>query len=132
MSTQKERMYARIEEHGKRLIGIFELPGDTDPIALCKKLFSLENHAHHTAEMSCNGFLSEEEEEKDDALVDKRFLKITGKALEYPYVHNKDPRGHALKIDDEYMRENGIVLYKDWGGYGVIAPDLTTDEWGKK
>jgi hypothetical protein len=132
MSTQKERMYARIEEHGKRLIGIFGLPNDTDPITLCKKLFSLENHAHHTATMSCNGMISEEDEEKDDILVSRRFLKITGKSLEYPYKLNKDARGYALKIDDEYMRENSIILYSDWGGYGIIAPDLTTDAWGKK
>jgi hypothetical protein len=125
-------MYARIEEHGKRLIGIFCLSEDTDSIALCKKLFSLENHAHHTAKMSCNGVINEEDEEKDDTLVSRRFKKITGKSLEYPYILNKDARGYALKIDDDYMRENSIALYSDWGGYGIIAPDLTTDQWGKK
>jgi hypothetical protein len=34
---------------------------------------------------------------------------------------NQDPRGYALKID---LKE-GERLHTDWGGYGIIAPDLS-------
>lgn len=36
---------------------------------------------------------------------------------------NGDPRGYALKIDPE----NGTVppgMHKDWGGYGILAPEI--------
>jgi hypothetical protein len=29
-----------------------------------------------------------------------------------------------LKIDDDYVRKNNIDIYKDFGGYGIIAPDF--------
>lgn len=38
---------------------------------------------------------------------------------------NGDPRGYTLKIDDKYkdkMHKAGV--YRDWGGYGIIAPDF--------
>ena len=38
---------------------------------------------------------------------------------------NQDPRGYALKIDDEYMRAHGLDLHRDMGGFGILAPDLT-------
>lgn len=36
---------------------------------------------------------------------------------------NGDPRGYALKVD---LRD-GETLHRDWGGYGIIAPDLSDD-----
>lgn len=42
-----------------------------------------------------------------------------------PVFINLDARGYALKIKDEYMLEHGLNLHRDWGGYGIIAPDLT-------
>jgi hypothetical protein len=41
-----------------------------------------------------------------------------------PVYVNRDARGYALKIKDEWMRDNRVTLYSDWGGYGIIAPDL--------
>ena len=42
-----------------------------------------------------------------------------------PVFVNRDPRGYALKIDDEWMRARQEVrLATDWGGYGILAPDL--------
>lgn len=46
-----------------------------------------------------------------------------------PVILNRDPRGYALKIDDEWMRAHrDVVLHRDWGGYGIIAPDLTEND----
>ena len=37
---------------------------------------------------------------------------------------NGDARGYALKIDDNYIRSNNFNIYRDFGGYGIIAPDF--------
>lgn len=37
---------------------------------------------------------------------------------------NLDPRGYALKIDDEYMRAHNLKLHTDMGGYGILAPEI--------
>ena len=37
---------------------------------------------------------------------------------------NGDARGYALKIDDEYLKNNNFNIHRDWGGYGIIAPDF--------
>lgn len=33
--------------------------------------------------------------------------------------------GYALKIHSEWTAKNAPDLHRDWGGYGIIAPDLT-------
>jgi len=40
---------------------------------------------------------------------------------------NSDPRGYSIKIDDSVnrkLRNKGVNLYSDWGGYGILAPDF--------
>jgi len=46
-----------------------------------------------------------------------------------PIFLNRDPRGYALKIRSEWMAErNETQLHSDWGGYGILAPDLTNND----
>lgn len=40
---------------------------------------------------------------------------------------NRDPRGYALKIDSEYVRAHSLAIHRDWGGYGIIAPEIGPD-----
>jgi hypothetical protein len=48
---------------------------------------------------------------------------------------NQDPRGYALKLSDDYVKgfnnardaQGKPRLYTDWGGYGILAPDLSND-----
>lgn len=52
-----------------------------------------------------------------------------------PIFLNKDARGYALKIDSDWLDEqrsnpNTVHLasiHRDWGGNGIIAPDLSED-----
>jgi hypothetical protein len=40
---------------------------------------------------------------------------------------NTDPRGYALKINDEVMRSGKydvVGLDRDWGGYGLLSPQI--------
>jgi hypothetical protein len=43
-----------------------------------------------------------------------------------PVIINRDPRGYALKIGDDWMSAHHTSrLHRDMGGYGILAPDLT-------
>ena len=68
---------------------------DIDSIKLCKMLFRLESKAHQLATDFCNGDINQ---------------------IEW------DEKGYALKIDDKYIRDK--TIHRDWGGYGIIAPDF--------
>ena len=116
----KAIMALRIKRHGDNLKAIFKI--DMDSIKLCKMLFRLENKAHRLAESFCNGDINQLEwdtqgnkilKKVEAILKDKKNLLLNG-----------DPRGYALKIDDKYIRDNNFNIYRDLGGYGIIAPDF--------
>lgn len=128
MSTQKERMYQQIEKHGENLNKIFHTKFDN--ITLCKKLRRLEAKAHKLAEDYCNGVIDFEAQDIGEADIAKKVAKILGDKVckdgiaTYPLVMNRDPRGYALKIDDEWLRSTNYQIERDWGGYGILAPEF--------
>lgn len=134
MTTSYARQQAkigRIRAHGNRLLAIFPNATEKDPVALCKKLRRLEAKATAIALRLCNGpeYSSEEE---PDRLCDAILVKVRDLLQDYetpwfkfvPIFINRDPRGYALKIDEEWMRVHPNCIYRDMGGYGIIAPDL--------
>lgn len=122
-TSKKARMYEQIERHGEQLNAIFHTR--YSPVALCKKLRVLEIKMHRVAEQWCNGEISNEtaEEKHTQALelLDK-LLRFRRKGVRV--IINGDPRGYALKIDDQSMQEKNLNLYRDWGGYGILAPEF--------
>jgi len=122
-------MYKEIETHGRRVIKLFSLPEDTDPMELCKKLRRIEKSAHVDAERYCNGYW---DMDTYDKARDKKLVKLDGilgfKAKGIPVFINGDPRGYALKVHDSWMAGKSTLLQRDWGGYGLIAPDLTPND----
>lgn len=123
--TRKEEMYEAIIKHGRNLNMIFGT--DHDGITLCKKLRLLEIAAHKIAEYNCNiGYASEAEEDiQTGKILDKVDKILSFRKAGVPVFLNLDARGYALKINDNWMRKNKVVdLEKDWGGYGIIAPDF--------
>ena len=140
--------YALIREHGLGLIKFFGLdPDSVSPVELCKKLRRFENQAHKITTQLCNGFpdLHYEVAEKVTNQLESELEKIEQKVRDYLESNqrprsfkkinaifiNGDPRGYALKLDTEtikYFEELGEDFpHKDWGGYGIIAPDLSSD-----
>ena len=112
-----------IRNHGEHIKQIFGLPADMDPLTLCKQLRRLENKAHRLAEAWCNGTI---DADTYDARADK-ILASLNKLLNYrtqgvPVFLNSDPRGYALKIKDGFCQH--LRIYKDWGGYGILAPEI--------
>ena len=120
--NKHQRMYQQIEKHGKDLIAVFNLPSTTDPIGLCKKLRRLEVEASRKMIDYCNGAIDGDE---IDAYQDKlvpRILKVIGKDNLDMLKINRDPRGYTLKLTTKAI--HGASIHKDWGGYGILAPDF--------
>lgn len=130
------RQYEQIEAHGRNLLAIFPNATERDPVALCKKLRRLETKASRICTDYCNGdFDAGENGEKLDAALDSILAKVNailGNKPEdilraVPVFINRDPRGYAMKIDDVWMHNKQPRLYRDFGGYGIIAPEINGD-----
>lgn len=52
------------------------------------------------------------------------FHAIRNRKALVPVFLNRDPRGYSLKIPDEYVSEHELDIHRDWGGYGILAPDF--------
>jgi hypothetical protein len=128
--NKKDRMREQILNHGFALKRIFF--GDAryegiGPVELCKKVHRLEGKAHRLAEDYCNGIIDIdlEFEDRQESKIMKSLDKILNyKAQGIPVIFNGDPRGYALKIDDEYVKDHNLDIHRDWGGYGIIAPEF--------
>lgn len=120
-------MHERIRQHGGNLQAIFPTP-ITDPVILCKKLRTLEKQAELAAVDYCNGKIdSDQWEQVSTKLLVKLDKILNFRSADIPVFINGDPRGYALKIRSEWMQETGVKLQRDWGGYGILAPDLAEE-----
>ena len=120
--NKKEILYSRITRHGQNLKAMFNLDRDIDPVKLCKRLLRLEKKAHKLAVDFCNGVIDQLEwDKKADQILTKVETILKNKKVLFL---NGDARGYALKIDDEYLKNNNFNIHRDWGGYGIIAPDF--------
>ncbi len=115
---------ASIREHGRQLQAIFPAVADMDPVKLCKKLRRIEVKANSEAVRYCNGEIDSDEWDavKDSISASLGFLKADETGV--PVFINGDPRGYALKIDNEWVREHQAQIHRDWGGYGILAPEI--------
>jgi hypothetical protein len=122
-ADKRARMYAKIEQHGKNINAIFGT--DYEPVTISKKLFSLENKMHNAALDYCNLPDQEDNYRKTKTSVLKSLHKLLGDKI--PLEVNADPRGYALKIPDDYVCEHDLQIHRDWGGYGILAPNYSED-----
>ncbi len=111
---------------------------ERNPVTLCKKLRRIETAISKPILDYCNGdngMTAEKLEVQTDKAL-RRVHALLGTinsfcAPESIFI-NRDPRGHALKIDDAWTRFYNETqyaaklpaLHSDMGGYGIIAPDL--------
>ena len=128
-TMQRSKMIERIQEHGENLKRIYS-EIDLPPITLCKKLRRLEREAHQLA-LECCEWRSIEDSDTMfiEHLIMSKLHKVLGLNIitakgPKPFL-NYDPRGYALKIKSEDA--SGLIIHKDWGGYGIIAPEFDGD-----
>lgn len=134
--NKAQRMANAIQRHGEALLIIFPNASIKIPSMLCRKLRLIEHRAHWIAEDYCNGVATKAETKNGPDISSEDFIehwtakikadliKVLGQT-NVPIKINWDPRGYALKIDDQYVRNQKLEIYRDWGGYGIIAPDLS-------
>ena len=126
--TKHERMMKRIQKHGENLGIIFPERSIHNPIQLCKKLRQLERKAQKVALDLCNGDIEQAAADEAFQVIEYAVNAVLCFARsDVPVFINRDPRGYALKIESEWTKINAPRLYCDWGGYGIIAPDLTLE-----
>jgi len=124
-NQEKTEMYGKIARHGETLLKIFPNATQQDPVKLCKSLRRYEAKAERVTLALCNGDI---EEAEGDSQLDNLHNKV-GALLKpsqaRPFFINRDPRGYALKIHSEDSKIQEFDLYRDFGGYGILAPDFT-------
>lgn len=129
--TKKQRKQAQLERHYKALENLASLCGVSNPNGkkLSVKLLYIERPASSKAIDYCNGLISTEawSEIYHDQYADQ-VQALFNNQLDGLFI-NSDVRGYALKIDDELMRTKykNCGLHKDWGGYGILAPEIDGD-----
>jgi hypothetical protein len=119
-----------IEKHGRQLQAIFPATAEMDPIELCRKLRRLEAQAAAFALRLCNGpeFESEDAQERiKERILDRVDNLLDFRADGVPVFLNQDPRGYSLKIRAKYVQEKQLAIHRDWGGYGILAPEIDKD-----
>ena len=126
----KEATLKEVVRHGEDLKVFFNLPKDLNTVQLCRKLRRIERASNNLMVERCNGTnKTEEVQEKENSEILSKVDKLLNfKKQNIPVFLNGDPRGYTLKVEDSYTenkRNEGIVLHRDWGGYGIIAPDLS-------
>lgn len=90
-------------------------------------LLRIERKANRFMERCCNEAVPEDEQNQFDEWINKSVAKVFGGKLPDGFFINGDPRGFTLKIKDDLMRDSTQPCYKlhrDWGGYGILAPDI--------
>ena len=129
--NEKQRQAERILQHGLDLKrAFFADPYDgIGPVALCKQLHRLEVKATRVTEAYCNGAASMADVDRMEKSVMASLERLFGKerVVEAGMFINTDPRGYALKVSEEWTRAytaNGGRLHRDWGGYGILAPEF--------
>lgn len=110
------------DEHITKINDLFNTSINEDDF---NNLLWLEDKAHNLAEYYCDHNYTEEELENDEAIILDNLFAILDIQPHQAIFWNRDPRGYSLKIDDDFIRDNARDFYKDWGGYGIIAPTFT-------
>ena len=123
--NKRERMYKRIEKHGNDLLVIYPNARLQNPVALCKALRKFELQATRMTTALCNG-VPEVTQTAYEARLNCLHCKVCNllnvERFDKNIFINRDPRGYALKLSEEFAQDKQI--YKDWGGYGILAPDF--------
>ncbi len=90
-----------------------------------------EGRMHRAAERYCNGEIDETILTRTEDRVTEKLIVLFNGKLPDGFFINTDPRGYALKIEDSVMKENqeewaklGLSPERDWGGYGILAPEF--------
>jgi hypothetical protein len=127
--TKTERRAAQLQRHYTALQKLMLACGIEAPIQKARyrssQLLRIERIAHKAAEDYCNGEIDSEQFDRICEIQEENVQRLFAGKLQGFFI-NGDARGYALKIKDSVMREQyrEIGLQTDWGGYGLLAPEI--------
>ena len=117
----------KIVSQGFKIIKFFKLDLSTEEesLKLCKQLRALENKAYEITLRQCNEGEKETDKSEEETILNKVDKLLNFKSQDIQVFINGDARGYALKISDKHRDLlNKANFYMDWGGYGIIAPEI--------
>jgi hypothetical protein len=94
--------------------------GQNTGIAIYKALRRLESKANRVSTHYCNGDTTSEGWEQISERIRKQVEKLLPNLPAGRFFVNGDPRGYSLKLKEN----SGLISYRDWGGYEILAPQL--------
>lgn len=127
--NKKTLRLERLERHYQTLEKLSEFLGKKqNGKKLSLKLLALEKRGNRAATDYCNGEMGMDSTkwQFEQKHLIKEIEKLFGGAVPGLIV-NGDARGYTLKLDDEFVRNFyplEINLYRDWGGYGILSPEI--------
>lgn len=127
--TKVERRKAQLDRHYKALecLSVKTCGALQNGKKLSVALLKLEREAHSKAEDYCNDLINSEEWDAVQDAIEQRVKKLFG-TVPHGFFVNGDPRGYALKLNNETEQERELIekcgLQRDWGGYGLLAPEI--------
>lgn len=84
----------------------------------------LENKARWFSLQWCDGKISLDTMNQEHDAIEAKVKTLFGGTLPQGFFINSDPRGTALKLDDD-KTVLPVGFWRDFGGYGVLAPDFS-------
>lgn len=127
-TTEKDERAAWIQRrrinHHKALETLaYQVNCNTPGLALWRQLRRIENWFTVYSTRYCDGTIDTDEFEKVKDTARKRLSRVFGGRIPDGVFLNSDPRGHALKLDNEKVTiPQGMET--DWGGYGILAAEI--------
>ena len=95
-------------------------------------LYDLEKRVCSINTDYCNGYIDYEDYLLEHNQFEQELEEILQPNDSSLLYVNGDPRGYGLKIQSEernrLYEEQGINIYSDWGGYGILAPEELESE----
>ena len=134
-NERKEALARRRAAHHKALESLRGPSCTLSGLQIWRRLRKLEVKASRIATANCNGQPYEGERPQDGdkwkQAIRLKISQILGREIgaykESGIFINTDPRGYALKMEEQRKGLPGEVLIPegmqtDWGGYGLLAP----------
>jgi len=127
--NKKERRAAQLLAHYATCERLARQLGGTNPDGkkISVALWKIERFANEAATDYCNGDMTSDQWEARKEFDRANVAKLFGK-LPPGFFVNNDPRGYALKIDNETPEGAALIaavkLHTDWGGFGILSPEI--------
>ncbi len=130
--NKRERKARQLLAHYATCERLAAYLGDTNPDGkrISVALWRIERQAAQVNKDLCNIPNVQDQTDAEIDLCRKLVRDIFGKRPPGFFI-NRDPRGYALKIDNETPEGRALIeavkLHTDWGGYGILSPEIDGD-----